>query len=153
MSNGNFRNLSWAALGILIALAGGCDKSEQIRSALEEHRAEWAGRLATLHGREVTLEGRFAALPAPGGKEDANVQRAQRRRLEASIAGTRQTLADIELHVDESAREVEAAIGRGETEGQEALDAVSARMGEYLHRQEEELASGEAAVVRVAEAH
>src|SRR4029077_16822558 len=39
-------------------------------------------------------------------------------------------------------REVETAIRRGETEGEEELAGVSARMGGTLHRQEEELASG-----------
>jgi hypothetical protein len=152
MRDGSWRRLSWAPLWIAVVLSDGCDRSEQIRSALEQHRAEWAGRLAALRGREATLEKRFAALPAPGGKQDAEVQRAQRRRLEASIAASRQTLVDTERYVEESAREVEAAIGRGEKEAEEALAAVGVRMAEYLHRQEEELASGEAAVVRVAEA-
>jgi hypothetical protein len=157
MSKVKWRSLSWVvswiAVVFVISLSSGCDKSGQIRSELQSHQAEWSSRLAAMRGREVTLEGRFAALPAPSGGKDADVQQAQRRRLEASIAGSRQTLADIQLHVEESAREVEAAIGHGETEGQEALEAVSARMGEYLHRQEEELASGEAAVIRVAEVH
>jgi hypothetical protein len=72
--------------------------------------------------------------------------------LEASIAGSRQSLTDVDHYVAQSAGEVEAAISRNEAEGEEALSALRTRMSEHLQRQDEELAVSEAALTRMAQA-
>jgi predicted nucleic acid-binding Zn-ribbon protein len=143
------RRWSWLLLFVVgtVALAGACDKSDQTRSALETHRTEWSRQIAALKSRTSDLEQRFKGLPPQSGAT-AIADQAQRRRLQASIIGTRQTLADMESHLAESAREIETAIRQGQTEGEEALNGVIARMNEYVGQQEQTLALNEDALTR-----
>src|SRR5262245_27249867 len=132
------------------ALAGACDKSDQTRSALEIHRTEWDKQISALSRRNSDLEARFRALPAPKG-DDLVAAQAQRRRLQASIVGTKQTLADIQSHLTDSAQQVEAAIGQGPVEGEEALNGVIVRMNEYVRLQEQTVAVNEDALLHTGE--
>jgi hypothetical protein len=130
-------------------LAMGCDGADQMRSALESHRTEWAQRISTLRSRDVDLEAALAAIPADPGGAGAPAARLKRRRLQASIVGARQTLADMEAHAADGTREVEAAIGRNDPEAQVALNGLVDRMNEYVRQQEQALAANTEAMTRV----
>jgi hypothetical protein len=141
------------AMGFALALltfAGGCDKSGQIRSTLESDRAAWGRQISALQGRLNDVEAKFSALPAaPASGEGAAVALAQRQRLQASIVGTRQTLIDIQSHIADSTREVEAAIREGDVAGEAALEGVVGRVTEYLRQQEQTLALNDEAMNRM----
>jgi len=145
----------WAAglvLGV-VAFAGACDKSGELKSALDSHRSEWSRQLSALQGRATNLESRFKALPPlPSGDGAAAVAaRAKRRGLQASIIGTRQALVDIQSHAADSTRELEAAIGRGEADMQEGLGEVVGRVNGYIRQQEQALAVNEEAMTHTGE--
>jgi hypothetical protein len=131
---------SWAmwplALFSVWVTASGCDRTERLRTELDVARSEWMHRLASVRAQQVEQAARFQQLPAAQGDIPAQ---AQRRRLEAQIAGSRQTGFDTQTHIDDTVREVEAAITRGETEGAEALQAARVHMAELLQTQEQEL--------------
>jgi hypothetical protein len=135
---------------LLGIVACGCDRSGQMRSALDAERSGWSQRTAALRARESDLEVRFQALPPPPLGEEGVGARARRHRLEASIAASRQTLTDIGRYAEDTASEIESAIGRDETEGEDALSGARVRMGEHLRRAEEELATSEATVIQLA---
>ena len=146
---------SWASHPLVVllgvaALAGACDRSAEIRSALEVQHADWNRRVSALQSRVGNLEARLKALPpAPNGGNGAPL--VQRQRLQASVIGARQTLSDIQSHAADGVRDVESAIRRGHAEGQEALGGLAARMNEYLQQQEQALAVNEDAITRVGE--
>ena len=133
----------------VIALAGACDKSDDLRSALESHRTNWVQRVSALQDRASGLEQRLKAQP-PGGNATIAAQ-AERRRLEASIAGSRQTLFDMQTHVTDSVREVETALRQGSAQAEETLNGVVGRMNEYVRLEEQTLAVNEAALTRIGE--
>jgi hypothetical protein len=141
------KHLQLLFLGIA-ALAGACDKSEELQSALDGHRTGWDQSISALKARTSDLEARFKALPPLSGKSTVAAQ-VERRGLEASIIGTRQTLFDIQSHVADSAREVETASRQGNAEGQEALNAVIARTDEFVRQQEQALAATQDAMTRM----
>jgi hypothetical protein len=138
-------------LAVVAALALACDGSEQMRSELEIHRAEWARRIAALQAHAVDVESAFAAMPRPARGDARAPGQLRRLRLEASIAGSRQALADLETHLAQSVRDVEAAIGRDGAEGREALNGLIGRMDEYVRQQEEALATNQQALNRTGE--
>lgn len=140
------------ALVFVLTCSASCDRSQQMRSTLSAQKSDWSRQLSVLQQRGVELEVRLRSLPSIGAGEDGAVEQAQRRRLEASIAGSRQSLTDVDHYVAQSAGEVEAAISRNEAEGEEALSALRTRMSEHLQRQDEELAVSEAALTRMAQA-
>jgi hypothetical protein len=131
-----------------VAVAGGCGKADQTRSAFETHSTELGQKVAALRSRTSDLESRFRMLPPQSG-DTAIAAQIQRRRIQASIIGTRQTLVDIQAHLADSGREVEAAIRRGDAEGEGALSGVIARMNEYVRQQEQTLAANEDALTRI----
>jgi len=144
-----------AGLRTVIALTcamavSGCDRSNELRSALEVQRGGWSRRASALQVRVSNLEARLNALPADtrGGNGTALVQRA---RLQASVIGARQTLIDIQSHAADGARDVESAIGRSRAEAEETLGGLAARMNGYLQQQEQALAVNEDAITRVGE--
>jgi hypothetical protein len=143
----NRKHLQLLFLGIT-ALAGACDKSDEMQAALDGHRTGWDQRISALKARTSDLEQRFKQLPPPSGKSTVTEQ-VQRRRLQASIIGTRQTLFDIQSHVADSARELETASRQGNAEGQEALNGVIARTDEFVRQQEQALAANEEAMTRM----
>ena len=138
------------ALALALTLAGACDKSDRTRAELDTHRAEWSRQISALKSRASDLEARFKGLPSLSGGA-AIAEQAQRRRLEASIIGTRQTLADMESHLADSAREIEAAIQQDQTRGEEALTGVVARMNEYVRREGQTVAMNEDVLIRLGE--
>jgi hypothetical protein len=88
-------------------------------------------------------------LPAvPTGVENADWE-SRKRRLEASIEASKQTLADVDARRKQSVTEVEAALGHGRREGEDALGAAASLMGTYLAAQESELTATEAAVAGI----
>ena len=130
-----------------IALAGACDKSDELRSTLETRRSAWVQRVSALQSRASNLEQRLKAQPPPAGNAPV-AEQAQRRRLEAAVAGSRQTLFDMQTHITESVRDVETAIGQDRVQGEEALTGVASRMNEYVQQQEQALAANEEALTR-----
>src|SRR5262245_42940087 len=141
----------WFALIVTIgAVAGACDKSGEVQSALELQRADWNRRVAALQGRVGNLEARLHALPpAPAGANTAAL--AQRQRLQASVIGARQTLIDIQSHAADGARDVESALRRDHVEAEETLGGLATRMNEFLQQQEQALAVNEDAITRIGE--
>jgi hypothetical protein len=131
-------------------LAGACDKSDQLRSALEIDQAGWNQQIAALKGRANDLDQRFKALP-PEPKDAPIAVTAQRRRVEAAVAGARQSLFDLERAVSDGVRDVEDAIARGESEGEQALTAAVERLGGYVHQQEQNVEAAETALRHVGE--
>jgi hypothetical protein len=138
------------ALPLLLVVGSACDKSEQLRSALEVDQAGWHGQVSALKTRASDLGQRFKALPPdPSGTSMAVI--AKRRRVEAAVAGTQQSLIDLDRTIDEGVRDVQAAIERGDSEGQQELTAAVARIGGYVHQQEQQVAATETALFHVGE--
>jgi hypothetical protein len=136
---------------LICALVGACDRSDQLRGALASQQSSWQQRVSALQSRATDLEQRFRALP-PEPKGASVAALAKRRRAEAAAIGARQSLGDLQRSIEDTVRAVEAAIGRDETEGDEALSGATARMGTYIHQQEENLAGAESALLHVGEA-
>jgi len=104
--------------------------------------------MSALRSRASDLERAYAALPPQRGGE-APPARLRRWRLEASIAGSRQRLADMETNLAQSVSDVEGAIGRDAGEGREALAGLIGRMDLYLRQQQQTLAANEEALSRI----
>jgi hypothetical protein len=137
------------AVLLVVALAG-CNKSDQLRSALDADQAGWNQQISALKARASDLEQRFKALPPePSGTPIATTM--QRRGAQAAIAGTRQSLGTLERNIADGVRDVETAIARGESEGEDALAALVERVGGYVHLQEQNVAAAETAVRRIGE--
>ena len=130
------------------ALAAACDKTEQTLGAFATQREGWDRRVSAMRNRTNDLEARFKSLP-PLKADSPVAAQMQRRRLEASIIGTRQTLADIQSHASDSAREIETASRQDNEEGETALSGVIARVNEFVRQQEQALAVNEEAVIRM----
>jgi hypothetical protein len=132
----------------IVVLAAACDKAGQTRSTFEVHRAGWDRRISALKSRTSDLEQRFFGLPPLRGGGGVAAH-AQRRRLQASIIGTRQTLADIESHVAESAGEIEMANSQGGGESEDVLNGVIGRVNEFVRQQEQTQAANDEALTRM----
>ena len=143
--------MRYTTLAVVAAFALACDGSEQMRSELEIHRAEWARRIGALQTRAVDVESAFAALPRPAKGDPRTPGQLRRLRLEASVAGSRQALSDLETHLAQSVQDVEAAIARDSAEGREALNGLIGRMDEYVRQHEEALAANQDALKRIGE--
>jgi hypothetical protein len=142
--------LAIRCLVLVAALAGACDKSDQLRSALEVDQAGWNQQISALKARANDLEQRFKALP-PEPKGTPLAVTAQRRRVEAAVMGARQSLFDLERTVADGVRDVEDAIARGDLEGEQALTAAVERLGGYVHQQQQNVEAAEAALLHVGE--
>ena len=140
-----------ALVAVLAGLAAACDGAEQTRAVLEARRDEWAQQMSELRNRAGDLERAYAALRPQLAREARAAARLRRWRLEASIAGSRQRLADMETNLAQSVSEVEAAIGRDGGEGREALAGLIGRMDLYIREQDEALAANEEALSRIGE--
>lgn len=138
-------------LALLSALifGGGCDRTERLRTELDVARSEWIHRLDALRARQGEQEAHLRTLPPAVGDI---VAQAQRRRLEAEIAGSRQTGFDAHTYVDDTVRDVEAAITRGESEGQEALEAARLRMADVLGARAQALGASDVTLAAFGEA-
>jgi len=137
-------------LALVAFLGGGCDKGDEIRSTLETDRAAWDRQVAALRTNVSDLEARFQALPpAPTKGEGAVAAQAQRRRIQASIIGTKQTLFDIQSHIAASVGEVEEGIRQGDDQGNQALNGVAGRVNEYLRQQQQSVAVTQDAMTRM----
>jgi hypothetical protein len=134
--------LALVAMGVL---GGGCDRSEQLRSTLEMDQAGWNKQVSGLKARVHGLEERFKVLSPPAHSASIAVF-AQRRRVEATVVGARQSLVDLERTIDDGARDVDAAIGRNEIDGEQALAAAVERIGGYVRQQEQNVAAAETAL-------
>src|SRR5215467_6050969 len=112
--------LQLLAPAILVAiLSGGCDRTGATRTALKDRDSQWSASLAALRSRQTETVARLAQVPsAPPSGGDARGWEAQRRRVEASVAGVATTLADVESRRKQSVAEVEASLAQGRAAGQ-----------------------------------
>jgi hypothetical protein len=139
-------------MSLLVVGAGACEKSAQLRAAVEADRLGWKQRSSALKGRASNLDDRLKALPPePAGTSPASV--ARRRRVEALITGSRQSSFDLDQNIDDSLRGVEAAIGRGDKEGEQALATAAETIDGYFRQQEQSVAAAEAALLQIGEGH
>lgn len=131
-----------AVLSLFVVGAGACERSDQLLSAVEADRVGWEQRTSSLKARASTLDQRLRALPAePAGAPMARL--AQRRRVEALVIGSRQSIFDLDRNIDDSVRDVKAAIGRGDNEGEQALTAAAETINGYVSQQEQGLGDAE----------
>ena len=77
-----------AVISLLVVIAGACESSEQLLSAVDADRIDWEQRTSSLKARASNLDQRLHALPVqPAGTPMARL--AQRRRVEALVIGLR----------------------------------------------------------------
>jgi hypothetical protein len=144
-----------AAAGAVVG--GGCQtEAEATRALARARQDEWTRQMKALGTQEAALRERFGRLPALAADAQARGRaRAGRLRAEALLAGSRQSLADLEISVRQAAGRIEAAAaveGRGQgREGGEGASAVLERehervqgvlkmLGEQLGSAEQEIA-------------
>lgn len=137
-----------AVVSLLVVGAGACEKSDQLLSAVDADRVGWEQRTSSLKARANTLDQRLQALPVePAGAPMARV--AQRRRVAALVVGSRQSLFDLDRNIDDSVREVKAAIRRGDNEGEQALTAAAETINGYVSQQEQGLGDAEKVMLQM----
>jgi hypothetical protein len=112
-------------MALAIASAVACERdADSVRAALAARESSWSRRLTTLRSEHKALEARAVARAARTQTETA--------RLQAVVAGVRQSLADVEIQMHQIAPAVEHATVRGADAAQAALDEASARMAAYF---------------------
>src|SRR5262249_10577193 len=110
----------------------------------------WTRRISSLKARTSNLDQRLRALPQEG-PGSPTAKSAQRRRLAALVTGSRESLFDLDRNVEQSVREVEEPIGRGDDQGERALTAAAEAIDGYVRDQEQSVAAAEAAVIGMEE--
>jgi hypothetical protein len=138
------------AASLLVTLVGACQRSNELRSQVETDQTGWKKSTASLRVREGNLDRRVRALPAE--EAGAPIARsAQRRRVAALVIGMQESLVDLDRNIDDSVREVQLAIRRGDDEGERALTTAAQAIDGYVRQQEQSVAAAEAAVIKIEE--
>jgi hypothetical protein len=142
----------FASIGIaLVAISfGACNKADQVRSALEADQGTWNKHTATLKSRASDLEQRFKSLPAQAADAPAK-SIAQRRRVEALVAGAQQSLAGLDRNIEENARQVQAAADRDPNNGEQLLASAVHAIDGYFQQQEQNVVTAETALSQLGE--
>jgi hypothetical protein len=145
------RGSSVSVVVVLLATVGGaCEKSAQLEAMADADQAAWKRDTSSLKARASDLDQRLRALPAPA-KDAPLASTAGRRRVEALVAGSRESLFDLDRSIDDGVREVKAAIGRNNNEGEERLTAVAETIDGYVRQQEQSVTAAEAAMTKIEE--
>lgn len=129
-----FHNVVLCAwLGTLSVLAG-CERgADGVHSALSARQSGWHRDLENVKAQVAGLRHRFPAT--------ATAHAPQTLRIRAVLDGADQSVADIERQVTEVASSVDAASVHGASAGEQALEAGSTRMNEYLRGLAEDVAA------------
>ena len=115
---------------------------------MDADRIGWEQRTSSLKARVSNLDQRLHALPVqPAGTPMARL--AQRRRVEALVIGSRQSIFDLDRNIDDSVRDVKAAIRRSDNEGQQALTAAAETINGYVSQQEQGLGVAEKVMLQM----